>query len=182
MPLSLTNEQQIELHAALTPTWNETAWYADYVLPMGLASERHDPMGADRWASAKVELNKGQDGVWHMRQTEGVRPYESKDPDSLRIFWREAGVHQNLTFPVHLDPVSGMHCWHQKVIVTPANTSDRYGDISVDPSKAYEVHQQWMSMTRPQTNRPDGLRRPLWMLRPYRPATSAFKRELPVRG
>ncbi len=30
------------LHAALTPTWNESAYFADYVLPMGLASERHD--------------------------------------------------------------------------------------------------------------------------------------------
>src|SRR5690606_26059088 len=27
---------------ALTPTWSETAYFADYVLPMGLASERHD--------------------------------------------------------------------------------------------------------------------------------------------
>src|SRR5260370_13407589 len=34
----LTNEQQVELHAALTPVWSETAWYADYVLPMGVGS------------------------------------------------------------------------------------------------------------------------------------------------
>ncbi|GAC1686366.1 MAG: hypothetical protein PVS3B3_07700 [Ktedonobacteraceae bacterium] len=136
-------------------------------------------MGADRWASAKVALGKGQDGIWHMRQTEGVRPYESKDPDSSRIFWRESGVHQNLTFPVHPDPVSGMHCWHQKVTVTPAHAGDRYADISVDPAKAQAVYEQWMAMTRPQTHRADGLRRPLWMLRPYRPANSAFKR-MPV--
>jgi hypothetical protein len=32
-------------------------------------------------------------------------------------------------------------------------------------------------MTRPQTHRPDGLRRPLWMIRPYRPAASAFKKQ-----
>jgi anaerobic selenocysteine-containing dehydrogenase len=38
----LTNEQQIGLHVAMTPTWNETAYFADYVLPMGLGSERHD--------------------------------------------------------------------------------------------------------------------------------------------
>ena len=31
----LRDEKQIGLHAALTPTWSETAWYADYVLPMG---------------------------------------------------------------------------------------------------------------------------------------------------
>ena len=70
-----------------------------------------------------------------------------------------------------------MHCWHQKVTVTPAQSGDRYGDVLVDPARAYEVYKEWMAMTRPQTDRPDGLRRPLWMIRPYRPANSAFKRE-----
>jgi hypothetical protein len=26
------------------------------------------------------------------------------------VWWSDAGVHQNITFPVHPDPVSGMHC------------------------------------------------------------------------
>ena len=39
---TLTNEDLIGLHVALTPTWSETAYFADYILPMGLASERHD--------------------------------------------------------------------------------------------------------------------------------------------
>jgi anaerobic selenocysteine-containing dehydrogenase len=38
----LSDPDQIGVHAALTPTWCETAQYADYVLPMGLATERHD--------------------------------------------------------------------------------------------------------------------------------------------
>lgn len=38
----LTDPGKIGLHIALTPTWSETAQYADYVLPMGLATERHD--------------------------------------------------------------------------------------------------------------------------------------------
>ena len=37
-----------------------------------------------------------------MRQLQGIQPYESADPDSARIFWREAGVHQNLTFGVRM--------------------------------------------------------------------------------
>ncbi len=36
------HESRIGLHVALTPVWNETAQYADYVLPMGLSPERHD--------------------------------------------------------------------------------------------------------------------------------------------
>src|SRR6266567_5070385 len=39
---ALTDENLIGCHIALTPVWNETAYFADYVLPMGLGPERHD--------------------------------------------------------------------------------------------------------------------------------------------
>ena len=38
----LRDEELVGLHVALTPTWSETAYFADFVLPMGHASERHD--------------------------------------------------------------------------------------------------------------------------------------------
>ena len=43
----LRNEETMKCHVALTPTWNESAWFADYVLPMGHASERHDLMSQE---------------------------------------------------------------------------------------------------------------------------------------
>ena len=43
----LRDEQKFGCHVALTPTWNETAWFADYVLPMGHAGERHDLMSQE---------------------------------------------------------------------------------------------------------------------------------------
>ena len=49
----LTDESKVERHACLTPIWSETAWFSDYVLPMGHASERHDLMSQEthsaRW-------------------------------------------------------------------------------------------------------------------------------------
>ncbi|HLH62418.1 MAG TPA: molybdopterin-dependent oxidoreductase [Ktedonobacteraceae bacterium] len=160
------------------------AWVAESIHPGIVACSHHlgrwrlhTDQGTDRWASAQVELKREADETWHMRQLQGIMPFESGDPDSARIFWREGGVHQNLTFSVHPDPISGMHCWHQKVTVEAAHPEDAYGNVYVDPRKAYQVYQEWLAMTRPQTNRPDGLRRPLWMIRPYRPAASAFKRE-----
>ncbi len=39
---ALSDESKIGMHIALTPTWNETSYFADYVLPMGHSSERHD--------------------------------------------------------------------------------------------------------------------------------------------
>ena len=109
-----------------------------------------------------------------MRQIEGIQPFESDDPDSSRIFWREGGVHQNLTFPVHPDPVSGMHCWHQRVTLEKATPEDKYGDIFVDTDKSHAVYKEWLAMTRPAPG-PDGLRRPLWFDRPLRPQPEAHK-------
>ena len=69
----------------------------------------------------------------------GVEPFASDDPDSSRIWWSDAGVHQNLTFPVQPDPVSGMHSWLQRVRVAPASPGDCYGDVVVDTAKAHRA-------------------------------------------
>jgi len=84
-------------------------------------------------------------------------------------------VHQNLTFPVHPDPISGMHCWHQAVRVAPARAQDKQGDIAVDTAKARDVYRQWLEMTRPAGQiSPDGLRRPTWLMRPLKPHPDTF--------
>jgi anaerobic selenocysteine-containing dehydrogenase len=127
----------------------------------------------ERMSSAWVDLKEVAKGQWKMCQVGTVKPYESNDPDTSRIWWSDAGVHQNLTFPVHPDPVSGMHCWHQIVRVEKASTSDRYGDIFVDTNRSYAVYQKWKALARPGPG-PGGLRRPLWMPRVVRPEDAAF--------
>ncbi|RPI83452.1 MAG: formate dehydrogenase, partial [Chloroflexi bacterium] len=54
----LRDESKIGLHVALTPTWSETAWWADYVLPMGLASERHDLMSQETHAGQWIAFRQ----------------------------------------------------------------------------------------------------------------------------
>jgi anaerobic selenocysteine-containing dehydrogenase len=58
----LTDENKIGRHACLTPLWSETAWFADYVLPMGLASERHDLLSqethAARWIGFRQPVQR----------------------------------------------------------------------------------------------------------------------------
>ncbi|HEX9792602.1 MAG TPA: molybdopterin dinucleotide binding domain-containing protein [Planctomycetota bacterium] len=130
--------------------------------------------GTDRWASAPVRIEQ-TGSLWKIRRTASIAPFESADPDSKRVWWTQGGVHQNLTFPVQPDPISGMHCWHQKVVVGKAQPGDEYGDVQVDTEAAHQAYLEWRALaTAPQ--RADGLRRPEWFARAVRPAPEAYRR------
>ncbi len=86
----LRDEAKIGLHAALTPTWSETAQYADYVLPMGLGPERHDLMSqethAAKWLSFRQPVLRAlaeRDGR-AIESTRDVNPGEVWEEDE---FW-----------------------------------------------------------------------------------------------
>ena len=119
-------------------------------------------------------IDGGDGGLWRVQQLDGIGPFESNDPDSSRVWWTDAGVHQNLTFPVQPDPVSGMHCWHQKVRIEPAQPNDRYGDVIVDTTRSHELYKEWLAQTRPAPG-PNNLRRPLWFARPVRPTDDSYR-------
>jgi anaerobic selenocysteine-containing dehydrogenase len=158
----------------------DKVWVTESIRPGVIACSHHlgrwrlkEASGGERWASGLVDLSHTEDGKWMMRQVHGVQPFESADADSGRIWWQDAGVHQNLIFPVQPDPISGQHCWHQKITASKAGPEDRYGDIFVDTRKSHEVYRRWLEMTRAAPG-PGGLRRPTWIARVYRPAPEAF--------
>jgi anaerobic selenocysteine-containing dehydrogenase len=164
------------------------AWVTEGIRPGVVACSHH--MGrwqpaaqgnaAQRQAMATVALDR-QGSRWRMVRERGVLPYDSSDPDTARIWWTDAGVHQNLTFPVHPDPVSGMHCWHQAVRVARAEPGDRYGEVVVDTEKSHRVFRDWLAKARPATEHsPDGTRRPYWLIRPLKPSREAYK--LPAKA
>lgn len=158
------------------------AWVTEGIRPGVVACSHH--MG--RW---KLEGAEGQrqfmstvtmarEGSGYLlRRQKGVEAFDhEKDADMARIWWTDSGVHQNLTFPVQPDPVSGMHCWHQAVRVEKAREGDQYGDVSVDLAKSKAHYETWMAKTRPAGKfSPDGTRRPHWLQRPLRPAKDAYK-------
>ncbi|MFQ5689415.1 MAG: molybdopterin dinucleotide binding domain-containing protein [Gemmatimonadota bacterium] len=132
-------------------------------------------MGGQRQLMATVALG-GKGSHRSLKRTAGAGPYASSDADTGRIWWTDVGVHQNLTFPVHPDPISGMHCWHQAVRVSRAGADDRYGDIAVDIGKSRQVYREWLSKTRPASQHsPDGTHRPFWLPRPLKPSREAFR-------
>ena len=157
----------------------DKVWLTEGMKPGVVACSHHigrwrRPQDAEgnRWGTNTVSI-QDDNGKWTMKVIEGIKPYKSSDNDSERIFWSDGGVHQNITFPVHPDPISGMHCWHQKVRVEKAHPEDSYGDVSVDTNRSFDVYKKWLEMTRPAPG-PGGLRRPLWFARALRPDEKTF--------
>ena len=161
----------------------DKVWVTESVRPGIVACSHHlgrwrlaESTGGERWSTALVDLQKLGPGQWRMRRIHGVQPWKSDDPDSERVWWEDGGVHQNLTFPVQPDPVSGQHCWHQKVTVTRPGSDERYGDVVVDTNRSFEVYREWLAKARPAPG-PGNLRRPLWLPRAFKPDASAYRLE-----
>ena len=161
------------------------SWITEGIRPGVAACSHHmgrwKPEGhkGQRLGISTVALNQ-EGSEWSLTPRKGGEPFASSDPDTMRIWWTDLGVHQNLTHAVHPDPVSGMHCWHQAVRICPAKEGDRAGDVSVDTGKSQAAYEKWLAMTRSADRySPDGTRRPYWMLRPVRPERDAYR--LPLK-
>jgi anaerobic selenocysteine-containing dehydrogenase len=157
------------------------AWATEGIRPGVVACSHHmgrwklpDGDGQGQMMATVGLIRNGSE--WGIERKSGVRPFRSDDADTERIWWTDAGVHQNLAFAVQPDPISGMHCWHQAVRVRKAERKDRYGDVRVDTAKAHQVYRQWLERTRPaDRHSPDGTRRPWWLMRPLRPTREAYR-------
>lgn len=161
------------------------AWRTEGIRPGVVAASHHmgrwrlDKKEGRNWAAGKATIDQ-QGTTWTLKREgadkKNMTAYESADPDTGRIWWHDSGVHQNATFCVQPDPISGMQCWHQRVRVTPAAAGDEYGDVVVDTAKSREAYLEWMEKTRPAgTTNDSGLRRPLWYARPLKPTISAYR-------
>ncbi|MCB9420109.1 MAG: molybdopterin-dependent oxidoreductase [Ardenticatenaceae bacterium] len=161
----------------------DKAWVTEGIKPGVIAMSHHlgrwrlqDDVGVGRGMSNLAQLS--EDGSEHrLNVLKGGGPWETFDPDTSRIWWKNVGVHQNLTHAVHPDPISGAHCWLQKAVnVRKANAGEKYGDVWVDTDKSMAVYREWVAMTRSAVDHsPDGLRRPFWLNRPLKPVIEAYK-------
>jgi anaerobic selenocysteine-containing dehydrogenase len=170
--------------ATRTGHYVNAAWVTEGVRPGVIACSHHmgrwtvsgDQVSGNHWQLHDVDLRKVTDTAWLMRRTKPTGKFASADKESQKVWWSSGGVHQNMTFPVQPDPISGMHCWHQKVTVTRAEPGDRYGDVYVDTAKSMAVFEEWLAKTRPAGQHgTDGLRRPLHLKRVCRPTDAAFR-------
>ena len=92
---ALQDEEKIRFHVALTPTWNESAWFADYVLPMGHAGERHDLMSQETHAGQWIAFRQPVQRIARERLGIPVQFTYESNPGEVweeNEFWIELSV------------------------------------------------------------------------------------------
>ena len=135
---------------------------------------RRSQDAGNRFLTNTVSIEDTGNGKMRMRTVSGIEPWKSDDPDTNRIWWRDGGVHQNITHAVQPDPISGAHCWLQKVRLSRPSEGEEYGDIEVDREKSFEYYKRWNKWAKDRETHPRGERRPLWMKRPLAPRKEHF--------
>lgn len=121
---------------------------------------------------AEIQMD-GKEG--RLKYLEGIKPFHSKrfsdyNKDSDNIWWDGlSGSWQNAVAPTHPDPISGMHCWHQKVILEPAQEGDKIGDIQVNYENNFKVYQGWRDTLTRGLDVDSEFRRPPHIKRPWVP-------------
>ncbi|WP_416768847.1 molybdopterin-dependent oxidoreductase [Sulfurimonas sp. ST-25] len=112
-----------------------------------------------------------------LKYVEGIHPFHAKrfaayNKDSDNIWWDGlSGSWQNAVAPTHPDPISGMHCWHQKVILEAAQPGDKIGDIVVNYENNFKTYQAWRDELTRGLDADSTFRRPPQIKRPWVPLT-----------
>ncbi len=105
---ALRDEEKVKLHVALTPTWNESAWFADYVLPMGHAGERHDLMSQETHAGQWIAFRQPVRRVALEKLGKPVRYTYEANPGEV---WEENELWTELSVRMDPDGSLGIRQW-----------------------------------------------------------------------
>lgn len=103
---------RVGCHVTLSPVWSETSQFSDYVLPMGLASERHDlhsyETHAAQWIGFRqpvLRVSKERNGI-KIRDTRDANPGEVWEENEfwIELSWRidpdgAMGIRQHFESP-----------------------------------------------------------------------------------
>src|SRR5262249_43476041 len=106
----LRDESLVGLHAALTPTWSETAIFADYVLPMGHAGERHDIQSQETQSGRWVSFRQPVVRAARERLGESFRHTYETNPGEV---WEEDEFWIELSWRIDPDGSLGIRRWFE---------------------------------------------------------------------
>ena len=130
----LKNESKMELTFNLSPVWSETNWYVDYILPVGLAGERHDQHSEAtmpaRWTSFRQPV---------MRVALEKAGWKPRNPNRATL---EAHIKAGLG-----EVWEENEFWFDMCV----NYIDPKGDIFLDAAKTKTIKSMWESKKAPGT-------------------------------
>jgi anaerobic selenocysteine-containing dehydrogenase len=134
----LKDEKKVELTFNLSPTWSETNWYCDYILPTGLAGERNDQQSTPSKPEKRIEFRQAVIRVAAERM--GWKP---KDPTRATLeahmkfglgeVWEESEFWPNIMVH-HIDPDGSLgvrQYWASKKDPTRAVTVPEWFDAAM---------------------------------------------------
>ena len=124
----LEDEARIGCHVALTPIWSETAQWADYVLPMGLAPERHDVMSQETHAGTWIGFRQPVGREFARLEGRPVRDTRDGNPGEV---WEEAEFWVALSWRIDPDGSRGIRRYYEskREPGTPVSMDEYYTDI-----------------------------------------------------
>ena len=106
----LTDEQKVGCFVALTPTWNESAYFADYVLPMGHGSERHDTHSYEQYDGQWVAFR--QPVLRAARERLGAAVTDTREVNPGEV-WEENEFWIELSWRIDPDGALGIRRYHE---------------------------------------------------------------------
>ncbi|HEY8205324.1 MAG TPA: molybdopterin-dependent oxidoreductase, partial [Pyrinomonadaceae bacterium] len=102
---ALTDETLVGCHVALTPVWNETSYFADYVLPMGLGPERHDIHSYETHDAQWLGFRQPVMRAARQRNGDDVKDTREVNPGEV---WEENEFWMELTWRIDRDGSLGI--------------------------------------------------------------------------
>ena len=135
---ALKDEKKIELSFNLSPTWSETNWYCDYILPTGLAGERNDQQSTPSKPEQRIEFRQAV-----LRVAAEKMGWKAKDPARATLeahmkyglgeIWEETEFWANIMVH-HIDPDGSLGVrkfWASKKDPSRAVTVPEYFDAAL---------------------------------------------------
>src|SRR6187549_3317158 len=122
----LQDAGKIGLHVSLSPTWSETAWFADYILPMGLGTERHDTMSQETHAGQWLGFRQPVLRVAREKRGEKQTATHESNPGEV---WEESEFWVSLSWKIDPDGALGIRRFFESPYRPgePITMDDYYG-------------------------------------------------------
>ena len=185
---ALQDEGKIGCHVALTPIWCESAWWADYVLPMGLGAERHDLMSSETHAGQwiafrqpvmRMALEKSGQSVQFTYEANPGQVWEENE-FWIQLSWRidpdgSMGIRKHFESPyrpgecvtvdeyyrwIFENSVPGLPAAAAAEGMTPLGYMRKYGSFEIKrPGEVYEQHETLVDISNAQVEDETGIAR-----------------------